>query len=64
MINNVKPTFIVQILNCRNAAWQGRITWLEAKKTQNFRSALEMIRLIDSIICSNADKKMKGEDKK
>jgi len=41
-------TFIVKILNQRNSTWQGSITWVEEQQTQNFRSALELIKLIDS----------------
>jgi hypothetical protein len=31
----------------QNASWQGSITWVEKEKTQNFRSALEMLKLMD-----------------
>lgn len=45
-----RETFVVQILNRQNATWQGVITWTEGRQTQPFRSALEMIRLIDSAL--------------
>ncbi len=45
-----RKTFVVQILNQQNATWQGLITWTEGQKTQSFRSALELIRLIDSAV--------------
>ena len=43
-------TFVVQILFRRNASWQGTITWLDKKQTQNFRSVLELIILINSAL--------------
>ena len=43
-------TFAVQILFRRNASWQGNIIWLDKKQTQNFRSVLELIVLINSAL--------------
>ena len=40
-------TFIVKILNKQNSTWQGSVTWVEEQRTQNFRSALELLKLID-----------------
>ena len=45
-----RETFVVQILNTQNATWQGTVTWTDGPKTQPFRSALELIRLIDSAL--------------
>ena len=44
----MRQSFIINILQQQNARWQGTITWVDENKTQNFRSALELIRLIDS----------------
>lgn len=43
-----KATFILQIKFRQNASWQGTIKWVEKKQTLNFRSALELIKIIDS----------------
>lgn len=43
-----KSTFIVEIKYRENATWQGTVKWVEENKEQNFRSALELIKLIDS----------------
>lgn len=43
-----KATFIVEIKYRENATWQGTVKWVEENKEQNFRSALELIKLIDS----------------
>lgn len=45
-----KETFVVQILNRQNGTWQGMISWTKGRKTQHFRSVLEMIKLIDSTL--------------
>ena len=43
-----KSTFIVEIKYRENATWQGTVKWVEGGREQNFRSALELIKLIDS----------------
>lgn len=43
-----KATFIVRIQYRQNASWQGQVTWAEENKTASFRSALELLKLIDS----------------
>jgi len=44
----LKQSFLVEILYQQNATWQGTIKWINEGKSQNFRSALELLRLIDS----------------
>lgn len=46
----MKETFVVNIMYDQNATWQGSVDWLgeSGKKSQYFRSALELFRLIDS----------------
>lgn len=43
-----KATFVVRIQYRQNASWQGQVTWAEENKTVPFRSALELLKLIDS----------------
>ena len=45
---NRKETFIVHIISQENATWQGQVTWAEKNQTISFRSALELLKLIDS----------------
>ena len=40
------PTFFIRINYRQNASWQGTIQWLEGKKSQFFRSHLEMVMLM------------------
>ena len=41
-------TFIVQVQYRQNATWQGQVIWAEENRKEHFRSALELIKLIDS----------------
>lgn len=43
-----KATFVVEVKYRENATWQGTVKWVEGNKEQGFRSALELIKLIDS----------------
>ena len=43
-----RATFVVQIQFRENATWQGTVQWAEKKQSLNFRSALELIRIMDS----------------
>ena len=45
-----KGTFIVQVMDSQNATWQGTVTWANGNRTRAFRSALELIKLIDSTL--------------
>ena len=45
-----KGTFIVKILSRQNSTWQGTVTWVEEQKVENFRSALELLKLIDGTL--------------
>jgi hypothetical protein len=44
---NEKTTFIVSVQYRENATWQGTITWVEENRTQHFRSAFEMLKLME-----------------
>ncbi len=43
-----KATFVLQIKFRQNSSWQGTVKWIEKKQEINFRSALELIKIIDS----------------
>lgn len=47
-----RETFVVQILNTQNSTWQGTVTWTGGKKKETFRSALELLKLIDSALAN------------
>lgn len=43
-------TFSMRLLFRQNASWQGSVYWHEGKSDENFRSALELLFLMDSAI--------------
>ena len=43
-------TFVIKVMDTQNATWQGTVTWTDGKRTEPFRSALELIKLIDSAL--------------
>lgn len=53
-----KGTFVVHIKYRQNATWQGQVMWAEKKQTCSFRSALELLKLIDSAL--DEEKKQGG----
>lgn len=55
-MDSKKKTFIVDILDCQNDTWQGSLSWVQGNKKKNFRSALELIKLIDSAVEDNENK--------
>lgn len=50
--------FIVDIRYQENATWQGEVLWAEQNKQCRFRSALELLKLIDGAL----DQKRTKED--
>lgn len=46
-------TFIIKIMSTQNSTWQGNVTWVEQNKVQNFRSALELMKMLDAAIGDN-----------
>ena len=47
---NALATFKVKVLFRQGASWQGKIWWLEEEMETSFRSALELIKLMDSAL--------------
>lgn len=43
-----RATFLVRVQYRQSATWQGRATWVEKNRTSSFRSALELLKLIDN----------------
>ena len=43
-------TFVIHVMHRQNATWQGSVTWAEKDKKANFRSTLELIKLIDGAV--------------
>ena len=43
-------TFSLRIMFRQNSSWQGSLTWMEGKLEESFRSALELLLLVDSAL--------------
>lgn len=43
-------SFLIVVKDNQQETWQGTIEWVEQNRKQSFRSALEMIKLIDSAL--------------
>lgn len=43
-------TFSLRIMFRQNSSWQGSLAWMEGKLEESFRSALELLMLIDSAL--------------
>ena len=57
-----KPkSFLIRIVDNQNATWQGNVIWVEKNETQSFRSALELIKMIDGAV-ENGDSTEKDEE--
>lgn len=44
-------SFKLNILFRQNASWQGNVVWMDQGMESSFRSLLELIRLMDSVLC-------------
>lgn len=50
-----RATFELQVLFRQHSSWQGILKWREKKLEQSFRSALELILLMDSALSSTEE---------
>ena len=47
---NENQNFVVTVRSQENHTWQGTVSWVEGKRKENFRSVLELLKLIDSAV--------------
>lgn len=43
-------TFVIRVQHRQHSSWQGRVTYLEKDQTVYFRSALELMKIIDGTL--------------
>lgn len=43
-------TFVIRVQHRQHSSWQGEVTWVDEQKKEYFRSALELVRLIDDAL--------------
>ena len=51
-----RATFAVRVLFRQNASWQGTVLWVDRDMESQFRSALELIGLIDNALSVSLEK--------
>ena len=54
-------TFVIHIKYRQNSTWQGDIFWTEKQEKRNFRSALELLKLIDGALDQTEDEEQSEE---
>jgi len=54
-LGSIKGTFEVSVKFMQNSTWQGQIHWVEKNRKQSFRSALEMLKLMDEALVEGLD---------
>ena len=45
-----KGTFIIRVEESQRGTWQGKVVWADEDTTERFRSALELLQLVDEAI--------------
>lgn len=51
-----KATFVVDVLYRKASTWQGNLHWLEGDKESAFRSEIELLSLMDSVLDGKKEK--------
>lgn len=62
MSQKKKQTFVVEIIDHQKGTWQGQVHWIQGDRKVSFRSVMELLCLIDSVIGSGNDGKQKETD--
>ncbi len=50
LVEGKRATFSVSVLFRQNASWQGSVRWIDGEREESFRSVLELIFLMDSVL--------------
>jgi len=50
MADKKEGTFVVHVNKCENDTWQGQVTWADRDEKINFRSAMELMSIIDAAL--------------
>lgn len=57
-----KQVFILEISDTRNQSWQGQIEWVQGRRKKSFRSVLELLNLLDSVVKNENRPEFSGVD--
>ncbi|MFR0951726.1 MAG: hypothetical protein ACLSGK_02375 [Lachnospiraceae bacterium] len=59
----MQELFLIKIVRInKNGTWQGSVTWVEEQREQHFRSALELLKLIDGALDNNVEIKIENRE--
>lgn len=50
MVDKKEGTFVVHVNKAENDTWQGQVTWADKDEKLNFRSAMELMSIIDAAL--------------
>ena len=50
MADKKEGTFVVHVNKAENDTWQGQVTWADKDEKLNFRSAMELMSIIDAAL--------------
>ena len=56
-----KQTFIIEVVDTQDSTWQGKVNWVNGKKEQAFRSVMELLRLVDSVVGEEKEGYLSGK---
>ena len=56
-----KQTFIIEVIDTKDSTWQGKVSWVDGKKEQTFRSVMELFRLVDSVVAQDEEEHLGGK---
>lgn len=42
--------FLIKVMYCQNFTWQGEVQWINQNEIQFFRSALELLQMLDAVL--------------
>lgn len=51
-----RATFLIRVQYRQHSSWQGEVVWVDQQKREYFRSALELVRLMDSALNTEEEK--------
>ena len=57
-----KQTFIVEVIASQKCTWQGQIHWIQGDKKMSFRSVMEMLHLMDSVVAGEDNGEEQGAE--
>jgi len=55
-------SFVVQVRYRRNGTWQGTVSWMNGNKKSDFRSVLELLKLMEDAMDQNRTRPEETKD--